>query len=230
MEKNMTTKALQVHALLIRYYEGPFQHPQENDPLSEMIGAMLSHRTKNERTAEAFENMRELFPTWEEVRTADTEELVQSIYSVTFPGQKARRIQAALDIVKEVNADKELSLDFLKDMKGPEARKWLEQIPGVGAKTSAAVLNFSTLQLPALVVDTHHLRVAKRLGWIPEKAGIPKAEKIMTAFLPKDWDAQEMYDHHEALMYHGQRCCYPKNPECMRCPISDHCEYGQKVL
>ncbi len=224
MSQNLTTKALQVHALLVRYYEGPFQHPDDNDPLDELIGTLLSHRTRNENTAEAFEALQDKYKDWEAVRTADTEELVQTIYSVTYPGQKARRIQQALDIIKSENGGS-LNLDFLKTMAAGEARKWLEQIPGVGAKTSAAVLNFSSLQVPALVVDTHHLRVAKRLGWVPENAGIAKARKILEAALPDDWDAQEVYDHHEAIMYHGQRCCYPKNPECGRCPIIDHCAF-----
>jgi endonuclease-3 len=45
-----------------------------------------------------------------------------------------------------------------------EARAWLETLPGVGPKTSAAVLLFSRLRLPALPVDSHHHRVAVRLA------------------------------------------------------------------
>jgi endonuclease-3 len=158
------------------------------------------------------------------VRDADTEAVVQAIYQVTFPGQKARRIQQALHLIGSAN-NGVLSLDFLKDMEPPAARQWLEKIPGVGAKTSAAVLNFSTLRIPALVVDSHHLRVARRLGLVPEEAGLAKAQKILEGQLPKDWDAQTVYDNHEALMYHGQKCCFPRKPNCGTCPVAQHCTY-----
>ena len=48
---------------------------------------------------------------------------------------------------------------------------WLERLPGVGPKTSAAVLLFSRLRMPAMPVDSHHHRVAARLGLIPESVG-----------------------------------------------------------
>ena len=64
-----------------------------------------------------------------------------------------------------------LSLDFLADLPVEEARAWLERLPGVGPKTSAAVLSFSTLRRPALPVDSHHHRVAARTGLIPSRPG-----------------------------------------------------------
>ena len=227
MEQNLTTKVLQVHALLVRFYEGPFQHPDDNDPLSELIGAMLSHRTRNERTSEAFYDLQERYPSWEEVRTADTEELIQTIFAVSFPGQKARRIQQALELIASAN-DGKLDLNFLSQMPPLEARKWLELIPGVGPKTSAAVLNFSSLQIPALVIDSHHLRVMKRLGWVAEGASIGKAQQTILPILPSSWDAAEYYDHHEALMFHGQKCCFSRKPACERCPIISHCSFVEE--
>jgi endonuclease-3 len=48
--------------------------------------------------------------------------------------------------------------------------------------------------------------------------------------LPPDWSAQQVYDNHEVLMLHGQRCCFFKNPACGRCPVLDLCPTGQEQL
>ena len=76
-------------------------------------------------------------------------------------------------MVRELN-DGNLSLDFIKNWSVEKVRKWLEEIPGIGVKTSAAILNFSKVRMRALVVDPHHLRVAQRLGIIPAKCSLDK--------------------------------------------------------
>ena len=120
-----------------------------------------------------------------------------------------------------------LSLDFLGEMPVEEARAWLESIPGVGPKTSAAVLSFSMLRKAALPVDSHHHRVAQRTGLIPQSTAVGPSHAALAALLPEDWDAQQVYDHHEVMMLHGQRCCFFKNPACGRCAVLDLCPTGQ---
>ena len=124
----------------------------------------------------------------------------------------------------------DLSLDFLADLTVPDARAWLEELPGVGPKTSAAVLLFSRLRRPALPVDSHHHRVAVRLGLLPASVDVGPAHALLEAQLPSDWNAQQVYDNHESLMLHGQRCCYHHNPDCRRCVVLDLCPFGQRRL
>jgi endonuclease-3 len=108
-----------------------------------------------------------------------------------------------------------------------EARAWLESIPGVGPKTSAAVLAFSSLRKAALPVDSHHHRVAQRTGLIPLSLDVGPAHAVLEAQLPPEWDAQQVYDNHEVLMLHGQRVCFFKNPACERCVLLELCPTGQ---
>jgi endonuclease-3 len=115
-------------------------------------------------------------------------------------------------------------------MEVTEARAWLETLSGVGPKTSAAVLSFSTLRRPALPVDSHHHRVAVRTGMIPATLAVGPAHAVLSAQLPDDWDAQRIYDNHEVMMLHGQRCCYFRNPACRRCPLLDLCPTGQRRM
>ena len=169
-------------------------------------------------------NLKRRFRRWEQVRDAPTKEVEAAISAATWPEQKAPRIQGALRAISERCGA--LSLEFLSEMEPREAQDWLESINGVGPKTSAAVLLFSRLRMPALPVDSHHHRVAQRLGFIPKSVGPGPAHARLRALLPGDWDAQTLYDHHEALMYHGQRCCFYRRPACGRCPVLPLCPFG----
>ena len=223
---SLREKALLVHRRLCAAYGCPIAFFHELDPLSELVSSLLSHRTRNRDSGRAFRQLRERFPTWEAVRDAPVDQVQDAVSPATWPEQKAPRIQAVL---REVTARRggELSLDFLADLPVREAREWLESMPGVGPKTSAAVLLFSRLRLPALPVDSHHHRVAARLALIPASVSVGPAHALLEAQLPPDWDAQQVYDNHEALMLHGQRCCFHQGPECWRCPVLDLCPFGQ---
>jgi len=221
-------KVLVIQERLCQEYGCPIGYFHNLDPLSELVSASLSHRTKNKDSGRAFKQLRAKFPNWEAVRDADTADVQTAVEPCTWPEQKAPRIQ---QILKQITKQQgKLSVDFLENMPVKEARKWLETLPGVGPKTSAAVLSFSTLRKRALPVDSHHHRVAMRTGLISEKVSVGPSHKILEAQLPEDWSAQQVYDNHEVLMLHGQRCCYYRNPECDRCVILDLCPFGEHVL
>ncbi|THH41764.1 endonuclease III domain-containing protein [Neolewinella litorea] len=220
-------RALRIDELLCAEYGAPFVPFSFRDPLSELVSALLSHRTKNAVTRAAFLQLTDTFPTWEQVVAAPTGAVEAAISAVTYPEVKAPRIQEALRRVQEGN-EGALNLDFLAGWPVREARDWLEAIPGVGAKTSAAVLNFSRLRRPALVVDTHHQRVAQRVGIVPAKASIDKASKILQEYLPAEWDGQRVYDSHQGYMRHGQRVCHWRDPDCGRCVVRHLCDFPRK--
>jgi len=219
-------KLIEVHDRLCQAYGCPIPYFHELDPLSELVSALLSHRTRNADSANAFHELRRRFPDWQAVRDAPVAEVEQAIARCTWAEQKAPRIQQVLRLIGD-RRDGDLSLDFLKDLSVSDARAWLESLSGVGPKTSAAVLSFSVLRRRALPVDSHHHRVAIRLGLIAETIAVAPAHALLEAQLPPDWTAQQVYDNHEVLMLHGQRCCYYQNPACQRCQVLDLCPFGQ---
>lgn len=221
-------KALQAHERLCAEYECPIPYFSTKDPLSELVSALLSHRTKNADSGRAYDQLRERFPTWEAVRDAPTAEVEEAIAPCTWPEQKAPRIQEILRALSDAPETDGLSLDDLADWPVMRARQWLQSFKGVGPKTSAAVLLFSRLRVPALPVDSHHHRVAQRLGLIPSTMGVGPSHDALAAFVPTDWDAQAVYDHHEVYMLHGQKCCYWKRPACERCVVYDLCVWPGK--
>lgn len=220
--------ALLVHDRLCRVYGCPIAFFHNLDPLSELVSSLLSHRTRNADSARAFRTLRQQFGSWNAVRDAETAAVEQAIAACTWPEQKAPRLQRVLQLITERCGT--LSLDFLEAYEVAVARAWLEALPGVGPKTSAAVLLFSRLRMPALPVDSHHHRVAVRVGLIPARIAVGPAHVRLAALLPEAWDAQQVYDHHEVMMLHGQKCCYFHQPACRRCPLLEVCPFGQTRL
>lgn len=236
----LQAKALLVHQRLCQAYGCPIDFFSHKDPLSQLISSLLSQRTLNRDTGRAYRSLRAALPTWEAVRDAPVEQIQELIAAATWPEQKAPRIKAILyEITRRLAllaqeqpdwAGQGLSLDFLGRMPLAQARAWLETLPGVGPKTSAATLLFSNLRMPALPVDTHHYRVAQRLGLIEPGTSQQKAHQLLQALLPADWSAQQVYDHHEVLMLHGQRVCHYYQPECSRCVLLEWCPFGQQQI
>jgi len=233
VDPELQEKAIVIHDRLCAVYGCPVPYFSDRDPLSELISALLSHRTKNADSHRAFQQLVAQFPTWEAIRDAPVNELEQTIAPCTWPEQKAPRIQQILRLISERLVEEhrqDWSLDFLTDLPVAEARAWLETLPGVGPKTSAAVLSFSRLRCRALAVDSHHHRVAARLGLIAANVAVGPAHAVLEAQLPENWTAQQVYDNHEVMMLHGQKCCYYKNPACDRCAVLDLCPHGQQRM
>jgi len=226
--QDLKDKALAIHERLCAVYGCPIPYFHSFDPLSELISSLLSHRTRNADSGRAFKALRARYSDWAALMTTPTEEVEETISGVTWPEQKAPRLQAVLRAIQERHGA--LFLDFLNDMPVDEARAWLESIPGIGPKTSAAVLSFSTLRKAALPVDSHHHRVAVRTGLIARTVAVGPSHAALSALLPPEWDAQAVYDHHEVMMLHGQRCCFFKNPACGRCAVLDLCPTGQACM
>ncbi|TXM63564.1 Fe-S cluster assembly protein HesB [Methylobacterium sp. WL120] len=222
---DLTAKALEIHRRLCPVYGCPIPYFHSLDPLSELVSSLLSHRTRNADSGRAFKALRARFPDWADLLAAPVDAIEETIRGVTWPELKAPRIQAVLRAVEARHGG--LSLDFLGEMTVDAARAWLEAIPGIGPKTSAAVLSFSVLRMAALPVDSHHHRVAQRLGLIGPKMDVGPSHPILRSQLPADWSAQDLYDNHEILMLHGQQVCHHRKPACCRCVLVDLCPSAQ---
>ena len=64
-----------------------------------------------------------------------------------------------------------------------------------------------------------------RVGLIPSSTSLTAAHRRLEGMLPAGWDAQHVYDHHEVMMLHGQRCCFYERPACERCSLSEVCDF-----
>jgi len=222
---DLRARARLVHGRLGEEYGSPIPFFRDLDPIGELVMSFLSRRTRPADSNRAFEQLRAQFQDWPSVRDAPTDDLEAAIDPCFQPELKAPRIQHVLMLIGERHGA--LTLDFLAELPVPEARAWLERLPGVGPRTSAAVLLFSTLRRPALPVDSHHHRVAVRLGLIPPNLGVGSAHALLQALIPPDWSAQQVYDNHYTMRVHGRKTCHLHDPACDRCPLLGLCPHGQ---
>lgn len=214
--------AEKIYKRLLDFYGLPDWRPHLS-PVAELVSTILSQNTNDTNRDRAFKNLRKRFPTWEEVRDAPTEDIIQAIKTAGLANQKGPRIKHALQKITEREDD--ISLDFLKSMGVEKARKWLTDIKGVGPKTAAIVLLFS-LEMPAFPVDTHVHRVTGRVGLRPPNMNASKSH----SFLEKLFSPDEYYAAHLNLIKLGREICKSRKPECPVCPLNDFCSYYQEKV
>lgn len=215
-------KAQEVHRRLLQAYGEPTWRPNM-DAVSELVNTILSQNTNDVNRDVAYQRLRDRLPTWDEVRQAPVEDVIEAIRPAGLANQKGPRIQHALNVV--VRERGALTLDFLADWPIDKAKAWLSDIHGVGPKTAAIVLLFS-LGIPAFPVDTHVHRVTRRLGLIGPKVSREKAHDLMEELV----DPEEYYALHLNLIRHGREVCASRNPQCERCNLADLCDDFQRRM
>jgi endonuclease III len=216
MDDGLRLKVAEIDRRLAAAYGEP-ERPEHVDPVSQLVGTILSQNTNDRNRDLAFDRLRARLPTWAEVRDADVDLVIEAIRPAGLANQKGPHIQEALRTITREQG--ELSLDFLAEWPVDRAKAWLSSIKGVGPKTAAIVLLFG-LGKPAFPVDTHVHRVTKRLGLIGpvsrEKAHV-ELEKLVP---PKRY-----YAFHLNLIRHGRQVCFSRKPNCPVCPVRELCCY-----
>ena len=212
-----TTKVEQVLRLLRKEY-GQRQWQSGQDPLSSLIATVLSQNTSDVNSHRAFAALVNRFGTWESAAAADVNELAEAIRAGGLADIKARRIQLILRQIRDGQGS--LDLSFLNGLSLAEAKAWLRGLPGVGPKTAGCVLLFS-LGRPAMPVDTHVYRVAKRLGLIDARASVEMAHEILESLVPP----KNVYEFHILMVEHGRRTCKAQRPRCGACVLRELCPY-----
>ncbi len=221
MSTNLSKRALKVHNKLLEV----FGEPTWRNPLpaiDELVSTILSQNTNDINRDRAYNSLRAKFPTWEAVRDAKAEDIVNAIRPAGLANQKGPRIQQVLRAITEERGD--LDLSFLKDLRLEEARAWLTKFNGVGPKTAAIVLLFS-LGRSAFPVDTHIYRVTGRIGLRPEKMTVEQAHPYLESLFPPE----TYYAAHLNLIRLGREVCHARKPDCPKCPIIKLCEYKPKT-
>jgi endonuclease-3 len=196
-------------------YGAPRLEPHGH-PIAELTRTVLSQNTNDRNRDVAYERMRSRFPTWEEVRDAPQEELIDALRPGGLAATKAPRIQA---ILAELGDHPDL--DWLAAADRDEAMSFLTNLPGVGPKTAACVMLFA-LGRPEVPVDTHVYRVGTRLALIRPGASFEEAHEEMLAIT----DPGDAYELHMNLIRHGREICRPR-PRCPECALRRMCPYGR---
>jgi endonuclease III len=204
--------------LLEQQYGAP-RRKKGGDLLDVLVETILSQNTNDRNTDLAFQRLKKRFPQWEDVLQAKMNSVVQAIKPGGLAKQKAKRIRDILRRIKKRNET--LSLDFLKRMDSEEIKEMMGSLKGIGPKTVHCLLLFG-LGRESFPVDTHVLRVGKRLGFIPEKTNGDKAHPWMGPLVP----AGKSLSLHINLIRFGRKVCKAIKPQCSGCFLSKECFYS----
>jgi endonuclease III len=184
-------------------------------PVDELVLTVLSQNTNDRNRDVAYERLRDRFESWEEVRQAPLDEVVEAIRPGGLAPSKAPRIKAILDAL---DGD---DLTRVEHEPLEQARAELCELPGVGRKTAACVLLFA-LGMRDVPVDTHVSRVGTRLGLFRPKAPFLEMHDEMLTLTPRGAELEL----HMNLLRHGRRTCHARGaggPECNDCALARMC-------
>ncbi|MFQ5459530.1 MAG: endonuclease III domain-containing protein [Anaerolineae bacterium] len=199
------------------------EYPRRGDAgglpaVDELVCTILSQNTTDRNRDRAFRALTTAYPDWDAVARAPVARVRDLIRVAGLANQKAPRIQAALRAVRTAAGG--YSLDFLRKLSRDEALAWLTGLDGVGRKTASIVLLFS-LDMPAFPVDTHVLRLSRRLGLVGTKISAPSAHNLLEDLVP-----EALYrSFHLELIDHGRGVCRARSPRCEGCVLEDLCQY-----
>jgi endonuclease III len=206
-------RVIAIRDRLRELYGRPVNQPHGH-PIAELVRTVLSQNTNDRNRDVAYGRLRDRFPTWEDVRDAPPEEVVEAIKPGGLSVTKGPRIQEILGRLGD-----HPDLDWLEDAPREEAYDFLIELPGVGRKTAACVLIFA-FGRPEIPVDTHVHRVGGRLGLFRAGASFEEAHDEMRAVTPPE----DAYELHINLIRHGREICRPR-PRCGECALRRMCPW-----
>ncbi|MBX7539423.1 endonuclease III domain-containing protein [Qipengyuania sphaerica] len=191
-----------------------------------LVQGVIGARTKSQISNAATDRLLRRFGSWEAVADAPLEDLQAELATQTYPNIAAERLKASLTALVERRGSVDLS--HLADMDTLAAMRWLEQLPGIGRKIAAGVMNASTLDRRAIVLDGHHTRILQRMGLVPPKANTDRAFEAIMPIMPEEWDGADFDEHHLLMKKLGQTFCRPTAPDCANCLAVSLCATGQR--
>jgi endonuclease III len=196
------------------------QNRRPEDPLESLVQTILSQSTSDANSSRAFASLKRRFPDWESACRARPASIAAAIRSGGLARVKSVVIK---DVLNEVRARRgTLDLDFLRTAPLAAALDFLTSLKGIGPKTASCVLLFACRR-PVFPLDTHILRITRRLGLVPERATDQQAHDLMARLVPP----RKHFSLHVNLIRHGRRVCRPRDPLCIQCCLIEHCHYGQ---
>lgn len=178
------------------------------------IAVLLSAQCTDEMVNRVTKTLFIKYKTPEDYLAVSLEELEQDIRSIGLFRTKAKNIRALCEIVLEQHGGEI-----------PQTYEELVKLPGVGRKTANVVVS-NAFGVPAIAVDTHVERVAKRLALANWKDSVLEVEKKLMKRVPRE----EWTITHHCFIFFGRYHCKAQAPQCDICPLLDICREGKKRM
>ena len=178
-----------------------------DDPLQLIIAVRLSAQCTDERVNKVTPALFERFPDIDSFCEAEVEEIEELVHSCGFFRAKARDI-------------KNMCIMLRDEYKGilPDTVEELTNLPGVGRKTANLIVG-DVYKKPAVVADTHLIRITNLLGLVETKDP-KKVELELKKILPPE----ESNDFCHRCVLHGRAVCIARRPQCGKCCMREFCK------
>lgn len=205
-------RALYFQDVLTKMFPDAHCELNHHNPFELLIAVVLSAQTTDVSVNGVTPALFEAYPTPESLMQASLPNIEDKIKRIGLYRNKAKMIQG-------------LAQSLVENYQGnvPQQIKELMKLPGVGQKTANVVASVA-FGVPAIAVDTHVERVAKRLGFAKEGDTVSSVEvKLQSLFKRDTWSLL----HHQIIFF-GRYHCKAKQPNCVDCPMKDLCKYYAK--
>ncbi|RMD78210.1 MAG: endonuclease III [Gammaproteobacteria bacterium] len=205
-------RARRILERLLRRYPDPKLALHWENPYQLLVAVILSAQCTDERVNQVTPELFRRYPDPAALARADLRELEELVRPTGYYRSKARNLQACCRALVERFGGRV-----------PEDPELLVQLPGVGRKTAHMVVG-NAFGRPAVAVDTHVLRVSRRLGLAPPEADAEEVEEALEALFPRARWTQLS----NALILHGRETCTARRPRCEACILRDLCPWPEK--
>ena len=214
MSENSISKAERlggIYSILSREYPDAGLRLHFETPLDLLVASILAAQCRDERVNAVTSLLFGKYKTAADYANADVATLEREIGSVPMFRRKTRSIKEACEaLVTKHGGETPADIDALTALKG------------VGRKTANLVLS-SAFEIPAIVVDTHVMRIAGRLG-LSKETDRDKIELDLMRLLPKDRWSQLGH----IFSAFGRDVCRARAPRCDICPVAQFCPFAQQ--
>ncbi len=180
-----------------------------NEAWKLLVSVRLAAQCTDARVNVVVKGLYEKFPTIEELAEAEVSEIEDIVRPCGLGHSKARDINACMKMLRD---------DF--GGKVPEDFKALLKLPGVGRKSANLIMG-DVFGKPAIVTDTHCIRLTNRMGLVDDVKEPKKVEMILWELIPPEEGNQFCH----RLVDHGREICTARTkPYCDRCCLADICK------
>jgi len=174
-----------------------------------LFSVRLAAQCTDERVNQITPALFRRFPTLEDFAQADVTEVEQYVHSCGFYRAKARDIVACAQVLLAKHGGKV-----------PDTMEELTALPGVGRKTANLILGDIYKVPGSVVVDTHMIRLANRMGLVDGLKEPAKIEAALREILPPEKSS----DFCHRIVLHGRAVCDARNPNCEACCVKHVCQ------
>jgi len=192
---------------LSKLYDPPKTFLHYRTPFDLLIVTILSAQCTDKRVNEVSKTLYKKYRKPEEYVKVLRSELERDVHSCGTYRMKAKFIQELSHILLQKHGGKV-----------PDTMEELTSLPGVGRKTAAIILSVIFGKHEGIAVDTHVLRVSKRLGLTKEKTQDKIERDLMRQTPRKEWGRVNTL-----LISHGRAICTARNRQCEKCVFQKEC-------